>query len=145
MLVRPMTEPPVRAAAPAGDVRPVTRAGTLVLLLLAIANGVFLYLFTAQAEPHYAWPIAPPVNAAAMGAGYLAGCAGTGLAVFAASRFASFRAFLPGFIVLALTLLAATIMHADRFRWEYAPTIVWTAVYAGIPIGVGCLWWLQEG
>jgi len=140
--------PPPVAAPPLGarthdEVLPATRAGTVLLFALAIANGVFLYLVPAQAEAHYAWAIAPPVSAAVMGAGYLAGCVGTCLAAFVAERFRSFRAVLPGFILLSLTMLAATIAHADRFRWDYAPTIVWTAVYAGIPIGVGVLWWLQ--
>jgi hypothetical protein len=130
--------------APAGDVRAATRAGTLVLVGLSLANGIFLYLFPSQAELRYAWPIAPSISAAVMGAGYLAGCIGASMALFEASRFRSFRAFLPGFVVLSLTMLAATIAHADRFRWDYAPTIGWTVVYAAVPIGVAVLWWRQE-
>ena len=40
--------------------------------------------------------------------------------------------------MLATTLLAATIIHEDRFKWDYPPTWVWTFVYgvraAGDPV-----------
>jgi hypothetical protein len=144
LILRPVTAPPAGVAGRTGDVLPATRAGVVFLFVLAIANGVFLYLFPAEAERHYAWPVTPSIGAAVMGAGYLAGCLGSGLAAFAASHFRSFRSVLPGFVVLSATMLAATLVHEDRFRWDYPPTIVWTAVYAAIPIGVGILWRLQE-
>jgi hypothetical protein len=110
-----------------------TRAGLGVLFALAIANGFFLYLVPSRAETDYAWAIVPPVSAAFMGAGYLAGAIATGLGVFVARRFGSVRALVPAFCVLGVLLLAATLIHADRFRWDYPPTWIWTAVYAAIP------------
>ena len=38
--------------------------------------------------------------------------------------------------MLATTLLAATILHEDRFKWDYPLTWVWTLVYAGVPFGI---------
>jgi hypothetical protein len=38
--------------------------------------------------------------------------------------------------VLAVTLLAATIIHEDRFRWDYPLTWVWAFVYAGVPLAI---------
>jgi hypothetical protein len=58
-----------------------------------------------RAETEYAWSIEPPVNAVFIGAGFLAGTLATGL-------------------VLASSLLLATIIHNDRFRWDYPPTWV---------------------
>ena len=37
------------------------------------------------------------------------------------------------------TLLAATIIHADRFKWDYPLTWVWALVYAGVPLAVPLL------
>ena len=62
-----------------GRVLSLTRAGIWVLLVLAAANGLFLYFVPAQAETDYAWSIKPPVNAAFIGAGFLAGTLATGL------------------------------------------------------------------
>ncbi len=115
-------------------VLPVVRGGLWILFVLAIANGAFLYLFPSRAEPDYAWAIAPPVNAAFMGAGYLAGAITSGLGIFATRHWRSLRPLVPGFCALGILLFAATLIHEDRFRWDYALTWMWTAIYAGLPI-----------
>jgi hypothetical protein len=134
---------PGRRTAP-GGLLGRSRAGVVVLLALAVANGAFLYLLPARAEPDYAWAIVPPINAAFLGAGYLAGTVATALVVFATRSWRSLRVLPLPLVVLSVGLLAATIMHADRFRWDYPPTWVWTGVYAGVPIVVAYLWRRQE-
>jgi hypothetical protein len=116
-------------------VLPLTRAGIWVLLVLAALNGLFLYFLPAQAETHYAWSIKPSVNAAFIGAGFLAGTLATALAL-ASSRWRTFSTLPIALWVLATTLLAATIIHNDRFKFDYAPTWVWTFVYAAVPLAV---------
>ena len=127
-----------------GRLLTTSRVGVVVLLVLAVANGIFLYLAPAQAEPHYAWPIAPPVNAAFLGAGYLAGTVATALVVFFTRSWRSLRLLPLALVVLSVGLLAATIIHADRFRWDYPLTWIWTGVYAGVPFVVAVLWRRQE-
>jgi hypothetical protein len=122
-------------------VLPVVRSGVAVLLLLALANGAFLYIVPSQAEAHYAWAV-KPASAAGMGAGYLAGLLATALAV-RARDWRSFRTVVPGFFALGVTLLAATLIHADRFRWGYPPTWIWTGVYASIPPLAVYFWRMQ--
>jgi hypothetical protein len=114
----------------------LTRAGIWLLLVLAAANGLFLYFAPSQGETDYAWSIAPAVNAAFIGAGFLAGTVATGLVLAFASRWRTFSTLPPALWVLASTLLAATIIHEDRFKWDYAPTWVWAVVYAGVPLAV---------
>jgi hypothetical protein len=145
-LVYPQTPAPQVTSTPVavGRLTPLTRAGVVVLLVLALANGLFLYLFPGQAAAHYAWSIKPPISAAFLGAGFLAGTVATGLVVFATERWRSLRVLPPALFVLAITLFAATLIHADRFRWGYLPTWGWTAVYALVPIGVAILWRNQE-
>jgi hypothetical protein len=122
-----------------GRVRGLTRAGIWVLLALAAANGLFLYVFPGLADSEYAWSIAPPVNAAFIGAGFLAGTLATGLVLATATRWRTFSTLPPALWVLASTLLAATVIHQDRFRWDYPPTWVWALVYAGVPLAVPLL------
>ena len=143
--------PSLRARSRRGASRPggaslqaLSRAGVGLLLLLAVANGVFLYLLPAHAEARYAWAIAPPINAAFMGAGYLAGTVATALVVFATRSWRSLRVLPLPLVVLSVGLLAATLMHADRFRWDYPLTWVWTGVYARVPLVVAALWLRQE-
>jgi FtsH-binding integral membrane protein len=133
------------AAAPSrGRLQPLSRAGVVLLLVLAVANGAFLYLVPTYAATHYAWLIVPPINAAFLGAGFLAGTVATALVVFGTERWRSLRTLAPPLFVLAGMLLAATIIHADRLRWDYPPTWGWTAVYAAVPLAVAFLWRRQE-
>jgi len=127
-----------------GTVLALTRAGIWVLLVLAAANGLFLYFVPARAETDYAWSITPPVNAAFIGAGFLAGVLATGLVLRFATRWRTFSTLPVALWVLATSLLAATIIHADRFKWDYPLTWVWTFVYAAVPLAVPYLVWLQR-
>ena len=97
---------------------------------------MFLYLLPAHAEARYAWAVAPPINAAFMGAGYLAGTVATALVVFATRSGARCGASAAARRA-RVGLLAATLIHADRFRWDYPLTWVWTGVYAAVPLVVG--------
>jgi hypothetical protein len=122
-----------------GRVRCLTRVGVWILLVLAGVNGLFLYFLPGLAESHYAWSIKPPVNAAFIGAGFLAGTLATGLVLATATRWRTFSTLPPALWVLASTLLLATIIHHDRFRWNYPPTWVWALVYGGVPLAVPVL------
>jgi hypothetical protein len=135
---------PASASPASGPLQLISRAGVVLLLILAVANGAFLYLFPAQAETHYAWRVVPHVNAAFLGAGFLAGTLATALVVFATRWWRSLRVLALPLVVLAVLLTGATALHADRFRWDYPLTWGWTVVYAGVPFGVAWLWRRQE-
>ena len=132
---RHLAAPPAPAAQP-GRVLGLTRAGVWVLFLLAAANGLFLYLFPGRAATDYAWSIQPAVNGAFIGAGFLAGTLATGLVLWRSTRWRSFSLLPPALWVLAASLLAATIIHEDRFEWDYPLTWVWAFVYAGVPLAI---------
>jgi hypothetical protein len=143
LTARPLTLGVPRRTA-RGRLLGISRAGVVVLLLLAVANGVFLYLLPGRAEYDYAWQIEPAISAAFLGAGYLAGSVATALVAFATRSWRSLRVLPLPLVVLSVALLGATTIHADRFRWDYLPTWVWTGVYAGVPFVVAVLWRLQE-
>jgi len=130
------TGPGHAAATEPGRVLGLTRAGVWVLFVLAAANGLFLYLLPGRADTDYAWAIRPAVNAAFIGAGFLAGTLATGLVLWRATRWRSFSLLPPALWVLATTLLLATIIHEDRFKWDYPLTWVWALVYAGVPVAI---------
>ena len=128
-----------RPLQPAGRVLALTRTGIWILFVLALANGAFLYLLPGRADTDYAWAIKPPVSAAFIGAGFLAGTLATGLVLALARRWRTFQTLPPALGVLAASLLAATIVHHAKFRFDYPPTWVWAAVYAGVPVAVPVL------
>src|SRR3954447_13531890 len=127
-----------------GRVLGLTRFGVWVLFVLAAANGLWLYLVPARAEFDYAWSIKPPVNAAFIGAGFLAGTVATVLVLWKATRWRSFSLLPPALWVLATSLFAATVIHHDRFKFDYAPTWVWTFVYGFVPLAIPILVYRQQ-
>src|SRR3954447_17002131 len=143
MHVRAWESRPVTMIETRGRVLGLTRFGVWVLLLLAAANGLFLYLVPARAQFDYAWSIKPPVNAAFIGAGFLAGTLATALAL-RARRWREFSLLPPALWVLATSLFAATLIHHDRFKFHYAPTWVWTFVYAVVPLAIPVLVYRQQ-
>src|SRR3954447_18398749 len=125
-----------RVAETRGSILPLTRAGVWLLFVLALANGAFLFFLPSHALTDYAWSIKPPVNAAFIGAGFLAGTLATGLVLFGTTRWRSLQTLPPALWVLATTLAAATIVHHDKFKWDYPPTWGWAVVYAGVPFAI---------
>lgn len=125
-----------RVTSPRGRILPLTKAGVWLLFVLALANGAFLYLLPGRALTDYAWAIKPPVNAAFIGGGFLAGTLATGLVLFATSRWRSLQMLPPALWVLATTLAAATLIHHDKFKFDYPPTWGWVIVYAGVPFAI---------
>jgi hypothetical protein len=115
-----------------------------ILFLLAVVNGPYLYFAPGQADTGYAWSIKPPVSAAFLGGGYIAGVVATGLVLFVATRWRSFRTLPPALWVLSMALLLATAIHADRFKFGFPPTWIWTLLYAGMPLVVPVLVLMQE-
>ena len=134
-----MTSDAPRAVRADGRLQSVTRWGVALLLVLAAANGLFLYVFPHQAVNHYAWSISPSPSAAFMGAGYLAGVVATGLVVFYATRWRMLSTLAPALWVLAISLFLATMLHTDKFKFGYAPTWLWVLVYGTVPFGIPIL------
>jgi hypothetical protein len=119
-----------------GALKRSTRIAVGGLLALAVLNAAFLYFMPARAATGYAWAIEPPISAAFLGAGYIAGVLATGLVVLEARRWRSIQPLAVALVTLSVGLFAATMLHTDRFRWGYPPTWAWTGVYALAPLGV---------
>jgi hypothetical protein len=128
----------------AGQMSKLTSRAQWILLVLAAANGGFLYFLPGLAERDYAWAIKPPINAAFMGAGYLAGLVAAVLGTYCARRWRSVRMLLWPFVLLGVVMSLATWLHAERFRWSYSLTWLWTLVYLGIPPVALFLWRREE-
>lgn len=127
-----------------GQMSPLTKRSQWALLILAAANGGFLYFTPSLAEQGYAWAIKPSINAAFMGAGYLAGLLASVLGLYFARRWRSVRSLVVPFLGLGIVMTMATVMHEDRFRWGYWLTWLWTVVYIAIPPVAAFLYFREE-
>jgi hypothetical protein len=115
---------------------PAVRRAAMPILVLTISNGVFLFGTPNLAETWYAWVIKPPLSAAFMGTGYLIGMVGILLTLFVIRSWQSVLIAVNAFFALSVLHVLVTLLHADRFRWDYPLTWAWIAVYSSIPLGI---------
>lgn len=118
---------------------PATRWTARLVVPILVAAGVILTAFPADTDDLWAWTIAPPVTSLAVGGGYLAG------AVFFVRGLLDGRwhAVALGFVaasVLTVLLLAATLLHWDRFHHGHVSFWAWLAVYLVTPVLLPAIW-----
>jgi hypothetical protein len=100
--------------------------------LLALGAAFMTFVLTTRTAEYFAWPIQPPLSAAFLGASYCAAVAG----LSAASRaryWAEGRLAVPPVMTISVLLLAATLMHLDRFDKGHPVFWFWLAAYVLVP------------
>ena len=116
-----------------------------VLVFLA---GFQLTLFSEQTDTYFAWTIAPPITAAFLGAAYWAAVP---VEVLAARRstWAQARLAVPAIWLFTTLTLVVTLVHFDRFHFSspiasaQGSAWFWLAIYAGVPLAMLIIGWLQ--
>lgn len=120
-------------------VLPETRAAAVLVTLVLVAAGVTLYVWPADTEELFAWPIRPAMTPLFMGAGYLLGSYFWARAIFAA-RWHHVGAVLVPITLFAWMMLIATVLHWDRFNHSHPWFYVWVGIYVVTPFLVPVLW-----
>jgi hypothetical protein len=125
--------------------RPLTPELRLVLWLfaaLALTAGVMLFAFSNEADDFFSWKVAPPLTAAFLGASYWAACV---LLAWTGRRRSWLRAratMLP-VLTIAVLLLAATLIHEDRFDFSSVFGLFWLVAYIVVPPVLALALWRQ--
>lgn len=120
-----------------------TRLAALLLIPFLLTAGGMLYLFPADTERLFAWPIKPALTALVMGGGYFSG-------VYYFTRVAragSWRSVAAGFLPIgafAWLLLAATLLHWERFTRDHISFYAWFGLYLLTPLLVPALWFANR-
>jgi len=122
---------------------PATRiiAGIVVpVLLLAF---IVLYLFPEQSGERFAWEIRPDMSALYIGAGYLGG-AFLLLQAALGRPWHTVRAGFPVITVFTTSMLAATLLHWERFDIRHFPFQLWLILYVVTPLLIPSLWLINR-
>jgi hypothetical protein len=109
----------------------------IVVLLLAFFA---LYIEPDQTDLNFAWTILPRTSALLMGAGYTAG-AYFFARVIAEKKWHRVEAGFLAITGFTICLLAATLLHLNRFHQGTLQFYLWTVIYALTPFIVPFLWW----
>lgn len=114
------------------------RVFVVAALFLVGSAAASLLLLPDRTDTAFAWTIRPPLTAAWLGAGYLSAFVALAMTV----RRRDWRDIRVGVAVVAaglVTILAATLLHLDRFHWNAASTTArlwawsWLAWYVVLP------------
>ncbi len=99
---------------------------------LALGAAFMTFVLTTRTGDYFAWPIAPELTAAFLGACYLAAVALLSLSARAGAWVDGRLAVAP-VIVISLLLLIATLIHWDKFEQAHAVFWFWLAAYVLVP------------
>ncbi|HVM04338.1 MAG TPA: hypothetical protein VM242_04120 [Acidimicrobiales bacterium] len=104
-----------------------------------VAAWVVLYLFPGRTEQLWAWTIQPDMTPLVMGGGYLAGA----YFFVRVARDRRWHEVAVGFLAITVfttVLLAATVLHWDRFNHDHVSFWAWLSLYVVTPPLLPLLW-----
>lgn len=124
---------------------PLTRELRAVLTLfagLAAVAGFLLFPLAEETDRFFSWTIQPPLTAAFMGAAYWAALVLIGWAARSGTWEEARPALVP-VTTIGLLLLAATLIHLDKFDLDSIFGWFWLIVYCAVPPVLAVLVWRQ--
>ena len=135
-----------------GDDRilPATRWTFLLFALILIAAVLVIWGTPDRTADRWAWTIQPDMTPIFMGSVYAAGAV-VFIRLFLAEEWHPYGVVLIGAIVLTTLLLAATLIHFDRFNHGDGPLPAdiafygWVGIYALAPAWTAFLWLRNRG
>lgn len=116
-----------------------TRWVSIIIVPVLSAAFVILFLFPGRTRQLWAWTIRPDMTPVFMGAGYLAG-AYFFVRAARARRWHEVGAGFPAITLFATMLLAATVLHWDRFNHGHVSFWAWLLLYVATPPLLPWLW-----
>ncbi len=125
--------------------RPLTAELRVVLgafAVLALVAGFLLFPLAAETDRFFSWTIKPPLTAAFLGAAYWAAF----VLIAWSARQATWEQAAPAMVpvcVIAVLLLAATLIHLDKFDLDSLFGWFWLVVYASLPLLLAVVLWRQ--
>ena len=126
--------------------RPLTpelRAVLAAFALLALTAGVLLFPLAEETDRFFSWTILPPLTAAFLGAAYWAACVLIGWSARQDTWEEAAPALVP-VTTIAVLLLAATLIHLDKFDLDSVFGWFWLIVYCGVPVLLAVVVWRQS-
>jgi hypothetical protein len=109
---------------------------------LALVAGFLLFALAEETDRFFSWTIQPPLTAAFMGAAYWAAFVLIGWTARAGTWEAARPTLVPVTAIAAL-LLAATLLHLDKFDFDSIFGWFWLVVYCIVPPAMVVLVWRQ--
>jgi hypothetical protein len=120
-----------------------TRVVAAVVVGILFTAWFALYLHPGETDHRFAWTISSRMTAMLMGAGYGSAILFYGRVLVGRRWHRVALGFIPT-TVFTWLLLAATVIHWERFRHGSLPFVLWVWIYAITPILVPAVWLLNR-
>lgn len=122
---------------------PLTRYSYLPLASLTAIFGPILVLFPGSTEDYWSWPIRPDMSAVWVGSAYTFGAVAISTMLL---RGRWTEAIVPVLSTwpFSVVMLAATIIHNDRFFLGTANYYIWLAIYLYLPVVLPVMFFLNR-
>ncbi|WP_019182013.1 hypothetical protein [Microbacterium yannicii] len=122
---------------PDDRVLPATRWVAIAIIPFLVIAAFLLFAFPTRTGELFAWPIDPPLTAYVLASAYVGGI-WFFIGVVRANQWHRVRHGFPAVVVFAGALLAATLLHLDRFSQNLS-FFTWITLYATTPFVVAVL------
>lgn len=116
-----------------------TRWTAVLIVPVLVAAGTILWVFPRRTPELWAWTVRPDMTALVMGGGYLSGA----FFFVRVARDGRWHRVAVGFLattVFTSVLLAATVLHWDRFNHGHVSFWAWLSLYVVTPPLLPLLW-----
>ena len=120
-----------------------TRVVAAVVVGILFTAWFALYLHPGETDHRFAWTISSRMTAMLMGAGYGSAILFYGRVLLGRRWHRVALGFIPT-AVFTWLLLAATLLHWDKFRHGSVPFMLWVWIYAITPVLVPAVWLLNR-
>lgn len=118
---------------------PATRGVLAVIVPFLVMAFIILYFYPEQSGEHFAWAVKPPMSALFIGAGYLGG-GYQFVRLIVGKKWHYYGMAFPPVSTFTVAMMAATIVHWDRFDIHHFPFQFWLILYVVTPFLVTWLW-----
>lgn len=121
----------------------LTRLAFTPLAFLTAIFGPLLVIFPGATDVLWAWQIKPEMSAAWVGSSYTFGAFAI-TTMLIVGRWSASTVAVAGLWPFSLAMLAATLMHLDRFFLDSPRFYVWLIVYVSLPLLLPLIFWLNS-
>jgi hypothetical protein len=122
---------------------PLTRVAFTPLAVFTSIFGPLLVIFPGATDVFWSWQIRPEMSAVWVGAGYTFG----GLAIttmLVVGRWSASVVAVAATWPFSLVVLAATLMHLNRFYLDTPRFYIWLIIYVGLPVVLPLIFWFNR-
>jgi hypothetical protein len=121
----------------------LTRLAVWPLVVLSAIFGPMLFLLPGQTDRIWSWEIRPELSAVALGAGYIFGSIAFA-SLLLRNQWHALRVALVATWIFSIVMLAATLLHLDRFFLGTMRFDVWFLIYLALPFVLPVIWFLNR-